>query len=84
MDTATYETAKATYHRLLAESADAILARDAIESCISPEWRAAHQRARDLCLQARAIRHDLAQDPTTRYGDWRTEADRMSMMLGAL
>lgn len=36
------ETASANFR-------SAMIRRDAIESCVSPEWRAAHKEAKDLC-----------------------------------
>src|SRR5262245_52266077 len=62
----------------------ALLERDAIEGCTSPEWRAAHARSSDLYRQADAIRAQLARDPVTRYGAWRTLADIELMARGYL
>ena len=62
----------------------ALAARDAIESCCSPEWAEAHQVAADLFLEAEELVKQLAADPATRYGSWRTPGDKTCMTFGLL
>ena len=65
-------------------AATALRARDAIDNCATPEWRAAHHLARKACEAAQAETLRLARDPATRYSDWRTTVDRELMTLGYL
>lgn len=62
----------------------ALAARDAIDNPCTPEWRAAHARAREACLTERAYVDTLARDPATRYGSWRTPTDRELQLFGYL
>jgi hypothetical protein len=62
----------------------ALEARDAIDDCFSPEWRAAHEEAVTAWEHANAEMERLAKNPKTRYGSWRTPADVELMTLGYL
>jgi len=67
---------------LRSEASAAIVARDAIDDCFSPEWLAAHQEAVAACKRASAELERLAKNPKTRYGNWRTPCDVELMTLG--
>jgi hypothetical protein len=62
----------------------AIAARDAIEGCFTPEWRAAHARATEACQAESDYVNALSRDRATRYGSWRTPTDRELQLLGYL
>ena len=57
---------------------------DAIDDCFSPEWREAHTDFIEACKRANAELKRLAQNPKTRYGNWRTAADVELMTMGYL
>ena len=54
---------------------DAINARDKIERPCSPEWMAAHKKARALAVIQDRLQIELSKDPATRHGDWRMPSD---------
>lgn len=72
------------YRWTLALSHAAIIARDAIDSCFCPEWRAAHDIAHNHGLHSIKLRDQLALNRATRYGAWRTDGDKEMMMRGYL
>lgn len=69
-----------SYTELRAAERDAIKARDAIDNCFSPEWKAAHAIARDLGLRASAMMVHLAK--TDRQGTWAGPAEKELMLKG--
>ena len=69
---------------LRAVTRKALSARDAIDDCLSLQWREAHEATVAACKLATAEMERLAKDPKTRYGSWRTSADVELMALGLL
>lgn len=69
---------------LRADVTAARLVRDAIETCCSPEWAAAHAILTAACRLADAERDRLAANPATRYGAWRESSDKILMAWGYL
>jgi hypothetical protein len=69
---------------LRADACAALAARDAIDNFLSKEWADAHASLLLACALADAEMRRLADNPKTRYGDWRTDADVELMALGLL
>jgi len=65
---------RTTLDDLIKASHEAIIARDSIESCCSPEWRAAHNKASEACLKASTERKRLWKQE--RWGKWMNALDR--------
>lgn len=59
---------------LLAAAHEAHNARDAVESCISPEWKALHIKCGELYAAVRAERIRLWK--ADRWGKWMNAHDR--------
>lgn len=76
--TKTTET-RETLDLLLAKADAALRKRDSIERCSSPEWRAAHQEARDAYAAAREERIRLWK--ADRYGLWMNKTDRAIALI---
>lgn len=55
------ETLRASYRALLQTSRDLLKARNAIESCIDPEWTRLHKAASEAYRNAEAVEKQIAR-----------------------